>query len=94
MDDQARTFLEKEVGVGRTAELAGQVDLWHFTTRYFRPLEKEELQVAVGPDGALRGFRHTLDETAPGARLGRDEALRRAEALRDELAPAGQWRLV
>src|SRR5581483_3445820 len=94
VDDQARTFLEKEVGVGRTAELAGQVDLWHFTTRYFRPLEKEELQVAVGPDGALRGFRHTLDETAPGARLGRDEALRRAEALRDELAPAGQWRLV
>jgi hypothetical protein len=100
VDEVAKTYLEHELGVRPTTALARQTDLWHFTTRYFRPLEKEEFQVAVAPDGRLVGFRHLIDEAAPGARLGLEEALARAEAFRreragDPAASSGQeWRLV
>ena len=51
--------------------------LWQ--VRYFRPLEKEEHLVFVDPAaGSVFGYRHLLDEDAPGATLSSDEAQARA----------------
>ena len=51
--------------------------LWQ--VRYFRPLEKEEHRVFVDPaSGVVYGYRHLLDEDAPGAMLSSDEARARA----------------
>jgi hypothetical protein len=103
VDEIAKIYLERELGVQPTTELAGQTDLWHFTTRYFRPLQKEELQVAVAPDGRVVGFRHIVDEAASGPRLSAQEALARADAFRREQmrstgepspGAAAEWRLV
>lgn len=51
--------------------------LWQ--VRYFRALEKEEHLVFVDPTaGSVFGYRHLLDEDAPGATLSSDEARARA----------------
>lgn len=93
-DDLAKTYLEKHVGVSRTAEIAAETDLWHFHSRYFRPLLHEEYQVNIAPDGRIVGYRHLIDETQAGARLDRTQALARAEALRRTLVRApGDWYL-
>ena len=43
--------------------------------RFFRPLHKEEYQVDVDPgDGSVYAVRHHLEEEAPGADLGEEEA--------------------
>jgi hypothetical protein len=94
-DEPQKTYLEKELGVARTAELADSVALWGFRTRYFRPLQKEELEAFVQPNGQVAGYRHVVDETAPGARLTREEAMVVAESARRDVARlAGDWRLV
>jgi hypothetical protein len=94
VDDGAKTYLEREVGVPATTELAGETDLWHFTTRFYRPLQKEEHQVAIAPDGRVVGLRHLIDEAAAGARPSQADARARAEAFRSEQGLAGDWRLV
>ncbi|MBI4873770.1 MAG: CPBP family intramembrane metalloprotease [Acidobacteria bacterium] len=50
--------------------------LWR--TRYFKPLQKEEWRVFVGPDARVVRVEHVLDEKAPGARLTPDQARERA----------------
>src|SRR5581483_5808501 len=66
VDGDQKTYLEKELGVERTAELADDVALWYFQTRYFVPLQKEEFQVTVAPSGQVVGYNHLIDEAAPG----------------------------
>jgi membrane protease YdiL (CAAX protease family) len=57
---------------------ATRLALWE--VRYFRPLQKEEYQVFVDPvSGELFGFRHGLDENAPGASLAPEQAQGLAE---------------
>jgi hypothetical protein len=95
VDSAQKTYLEKELGVERTTELADAVDLWAFETRYFRPLQKEEFEVSVGPNGRVIGFSHLIDESSPGAHLSRDQALQLAESARHEIVQqAGERQLV
>jgi membrane protease YdiL (CAAX protease family) len=57
---------------------ATQLALWE--VRCFRPLQKEEYQVFVDPDsGAVFGFRHVLEENAPGESLTSERARALAE---------------
>jgi hypothetical protein len=57
---------------------ATRLVLW--VVRYFRPLAKEEYLVYVDPaDGQVFGFRHLLDEAAPGASLSPEAARALAE---------------
>ncbi|MGO8790815.1 MAG: CPBP family intramembrane glutamic endopeptidase [Terriglobia bacterium] len=62
---------------------ATRLVLWE--VRYFRPLQKEEYQVYVDPvSGEVFGFRHSLEENAPGASLSPEQARVLAEqAVRD-----------
>ncbi|HSB15767.1 MAG TPA: type II CAAX endopeptidase family protein, partial [Bryobacteraceae bacterium] len=50
-----------------------------WTTRYFRPLEKEEWRVSIDSAGRLVTMDHVLDEKAPGANLTSSEARTIAE---------------
>ncbi len=47
----------------------------HWVTRYFRPLDQEEVTVSLHPEtGAVMGFGHTLPEDRAGASLSNDAA--------------------
>jgi membrane protease YdiL (CAAX protease family) len=67
--------------------------LW--AVRYFRPLQKEEYQVFVDPvSGEVCGFRHVLEENAPGASLSPDQAQALAEqAVREHGYPLEDFEL-
>lgn len=87
VDDDAKTYLEREVGLEQANQLmSSEVNVWYWDVRFFRPLQKEEFRVHVDPAGRIVGFEHVLAEAAPGARLERADALSRARAfLRDTL---------
>ena len=94
-EDEARTYLEREVGLEAANRLmTSEVPVWRWRVRFFRPPQKEEFVVRLTTAGQLTGFRHLIDEKAPGARLGKDEAQRLAEIfLRAQKAidPAQYW---
>ena len=87
VDDEAKTYLEREVGLQRANRMmANEVHIWYWQTRFFRPLQKEEFDVRVDPAGNIVGYLHELEEAAPGARLERAAAQATAESfLRDAL---------
>src|SRR5882762_8676496 len=87
VDDAAKTYLEREVGLKQANHMMTQdVHIWYWQTRFFRPLQKEEFDVRVDPAGGIVGYTHEMEETAPGARLERGAAQTAAESfLRDTL---------
>jgi hypothetical protein len=87
LDDTAKTYLEREVGLQQANQMmANQVHIWYWSARFFRPLQKEELDVRVDPAGGIVGYGHELEEAAPGAHLERAAARATAESfLRDTL---------
>src|SRR5579871_1997273 len=86
-DDDAKTFLEREVGLARANRIMGsQVRLWRWSYRWFRPLQKEEFRVDITPLGQLAGFEHLIQEDAARPSLYDDQARAAAEQfLRDGL---------
>jgi membrane protease YdiL (CAAX protease family) len=69
-DEEARTYLEREVGVEQANRLMqSDVAVWRWRARWFRPPEQEEMTVYVSPTGRVVGFRHVVPEAQPGARL-------------------------
>lgn len=91
---QAKLYLERELGLERLGELteSGQVRLWSWSHRYFKPLDKEEVRVDVSPEGGVIGFSHLVAEELAGASLDEAEARARVESFLAEafgLAPEG-----
>jgi len=79
-DDEAKTFLERELGLERANQVMGShVRLWRWSYRWFRPLQKEEYRVDVTPRGEPVGFQHLLDEAAPRPALEPPQARALAE---------------
>ncbi len=79
-DTNAQFYLERELGLDQANKLmAAEVPVWKWRARWFQPPRKEEFAVELSPSGKLIGFDHTIDESAPGARLTIDEARARAE---------------
>jgi membrane protease YdiL (CAAX protease family) len=87
-DDEAKTFLEREIGLERANQLMGsRIRLWRWKYRWFRPLQKEEFRVEITPRGELAGFQHELPEDAARPAAGSDQARAAAEAfLRDRMS--------
>ncbi len=80
-DDKSKTFLERELGLQGATEKIGQpVQLWRWSNRWVRDLQKQEYQVDITTSGQLVGFSHIIAEEDPGARL--DEINARANAER------------
>ena len=81
-DNQTKTFLERELGLeGATQVIGDPVQLWRWSNRWVRELEKEEFQATVTTSGELVSFSHLIEEEAPGASLAEAEARRLAEAF-------------
>ncbi|MFA6109773.1 MAG: CPBP family intramembrane glutamic endopeptidase [Candidatus Latescibacterota bacterium] len=69
-DDQARIFLERELGLEQARRLiGGQVRLWRWSHRWVRERQKEEFRVELTTAGELVGFLHLIEDERPGARL-------------------------
>ena len=78
-DNQTKTFLERELGLeGATQVIGDPVQLWRWSNRWVRELEKEEFQATVTTSGELVSFSHLIEEEAPGASLVEAEARRLA----------------
>ena len=86
-DNDTKTFLERELGLeGATQVIGSPVQLWRWSNRWVRELEKEEFQATVTTSGELVSFSHLIEEEAPGASLEEAEARGLAETfLTDEL---------
>ena len=80
-DENAKTFLERELGLDRANALMGsRVRLWHWEWRWFRPKQKEEFRAAVTPRGEVVGVAHLIDEAAPLPSLPEADARALAES--------------
>lgn len=97
IDDASKTYLEREVGVTETARLAqNDIDVWHFTTRFFKPLEQEEISVSYLPSGKFVAYYHEISENASGASLDKEAAQKTAEAFITKTIQTDitKWKLV
>jgi hypothetical protein len=67
-DSWASYYLQRTLGIPETNRLIRktQVPVWYWRARWFRPLQKEEFQVYLAPDGQVVALSHTLLEDAPG----------------------------
>ncbi|MBI3668991.1 MAG: CPBP family intramembrane metalloprotease [Acidobacteria bacterium] len=75
VDDNAKTYLEREVGLEQANRLmASEVSVWYWNVRFFRPGQKEEYKVRVSPAGRVVGMTHTIEEARAGARLNKETA--------------------
>ena len=87
-DDDGLAFLQRTVGLAEASRWARElVPIWAWQVRWFKPGEKEEWRVQVGVDGRVVGFRHEIEESAPGNTLPQDTAL----ALAQRFLEAQGW---
>jgi hypothetical protein len=81
-DQAAAVYLQKTLGMEKANELmGGEIPIWKWRSRWFRSAEKEEMAVALGTDGGLLGFGHSIEEAAAGANIPADSAKAIAEAF-------------
>jgi hypothetical protein len=74
-DDEAKTFLEYELGQARAnALMKSQIPIWRWETRFCRPFQLEEIGVSIAPDGNLNSFNHSLPNDAPGKTVSHEQA--------------------
>jgi membrane protease YdiL (CAAX protease family) len=79
-DDEAKVFLERELGLAKAVPLLGrEVPVWRWSFRFVRPLEKGELRAFVAPTGELLAFRRILPEKAAAPDAGAERARAMAE---------------
>jgi membrane protease YdiL (CAAX protease family) len=74
-DGHAKTYLEREMGLEQANRLmAGELSIWYWEVRFFRPLQKEEFRVRVSPAGRITGYSHLIEEARAGGKLDRATA--------------------
>lgn len=80
VDDNAKTYLEREVGLQEANRLmASQLNIWFWEVRFFKPLQEEEYRVRVSPAGKVVAYSHKIEEARGGKSLSREEALAAAQ---------------
>src|SRR6202521_1534895 len=68
VDDNAKTYLERELGLKRAKEFVwSQVNIWYWDVRFFRPQQEEEFLVRISPAGNVAGYSHKIEEARAGA---------------------------
>lgn len=74
-DAPTKVFLEREMGLARAdSAFSGEIRLWRWAHRWFRPGETEECRVDLAVTGELAAFEHRIEDAAPGASLTADAA--------------------
>lgn len=80
VDDNAKTYLEREVGLQQANQLmSSQLNIWYWDVRFFRTQQEEEFHVRVSPAGQVVGYEHRVEERRAGASLDRASALASAQ---------------
>jgi membrane protease YdiL (CAAX protease family) len=75
-DDDAKTYLERELGLQQANQLmSGEVSTWYREVRFFKPLQTEEYLVEISPSGQVVAYNHKMEEAQAGKSLTRDQAL-------------------
>jgi membrane protease YdiL (CAAX protease family) len=75
LDDNAKTYLEREVGLQQANQLmASELNIWYWNVRFFRPQQEEEFYVRVSPAGEIVGYDHRVEEARAGPSLERAAA--------------------
>ena len=94
VDDNAKTYLEREVGLQQANQLMShELNIWYWDVRFFRPQQEEEFHVWVSPGGQVVGYDHKVKEASAGASLERAAAEQDAqEFLRNKMGvDLSQW---
>jgi membrane protease YdiL (CAAX protease family) len=79
VDDNAKTYLEREVGLQQANRLmSSELNIWYWNARFFKPGQEEEFSVRVSPAGQVVGYTHTLEEARALPSLDRAEAEQKA----------------
>lgn len=79
-DDDAKTFLEYELGASRANELMHDtIPCWYWTTRYCKPLKQEEFSCWLDPVGHLVSFSHSIENDTELPNISHADAKKMAE---------------
>jgi membrane protease YdiL (CAAX protease family) len=75
VDENAKTYLEREVGLQQANRLmSGELNIWYWDARFFKPGQEEEFRVRVSPSGQVVGYSHTIEEARAEKSLDRAAA--------------------
>jgi membrane protease YdiL (CAAX protease family) len=75
VSDDQKTYLERELGLQEANRLmSGELNIWYWEIRFFRPQQEEEFRVRVSPAGKVVGYEHHIEEARGAKSLNRDEA--------------------
>ncbi len=75
MDDDAKTYLERELGLQQANRMmSSELNIWYWDVRFFKPQQEEEFHVRVSPGGEVVGYDHKVPEARAGPSLARNEA--------------------
>jgi hypothetical protein len=79
-DDDAKTFLEYELGASKANDLMRDtIPCWYWTTRYCKPLKQEEFACWLNPTGRLVSFNHSIENDAELPNVSHADAKKMAE---------------
>jgi membrane protease YdiL (CAAX protease family) len=80
VDDNAKTYLERQVGLKEANRLmATEVNVWNWNVRFFKPQQEEEYGVSVSPEGNVTQYTHKIPEAQAGAQPTREAAQKNAQ---------------
>jgi hypothetical protein len=75
VDDNAKVYLEREVGLEQANQLmSSELNIWFWDVRFFKSLQVEEFSVRVSPAGQIVGYTHVVPKSQAGASLDRAAA--------------------
>ena len=75
VDDNAKTYLERQVGLREANRLmSSELNIWFWEVRFFKPGQEEEFRVHVSPSGQIVGYDHIIEKTRAGATIDRAAA--------------------
>jgi hypothetical protein len=82
VDDNAKTYLERELGLQEANRLmSSELNIWFWDVRFFKPLQQEEFRVHVSPAGQIVSYEHTIEESRGEPSLVRAAAQSAAETF-------------
>jgi membrane protease YdiL (CAAX protease family) len=75
VDDDAKTYLERELGLQQANRLmSSDLHVWFWNVRFFKPQQEEEFRVRMSPAGQIVGYDHKIEESRAGPSLERTAA--------------------
>jgi membrane protease YdiL (CAAX protease family) len=80
VDDNSKTYLERELGLQEANRLmSSELNIWFWEVRFFKPQQEEEYRVRVSPPGKVVAYNHKIEEARGAKSLSREEALSAAQ---------------